>query len=472
MSPAHLSKLLLQASAPLCIFDEQRQLVFANQALEELFAISFDDMLGHVASYGGPVTGKPTVDAVSMLCPPPQAFVDQFMSVPIAVPAKPPNDQLPHEGGLAPSTGEANYRARCLPLSALASPSMAGGVLVVLTAPSSDDAEVSVRSDLGKAEWPGLHAALQRSQQVTARQAKTSPLFGVSAARERVAHQVEMLAATPSAATIIGPLGAPRSALAEYLHASTQSHQRGRFLALDCGQIPWDELQESVFSFLAAGEPTGESTIDTILLDSLDEIPELEQHVAGEFISRLGREVRLLAATKSSLQTLAQQGTFDERLAAMLGTAELVIPPLTARREDIPLTAQAHVEFLNAASQCQRAGFSKSAMDDLCLGSWPGDVAELNAVVAMAHQHAAAEEISRDDLPEAFSRALQASSESVVQPLAPIDLEAYLAEIEATLIRRALDHAKGNKTKAAELLGMTRPRLYRRLGQLGWSDEA
>jgi DNA-binding NtrC family response regulator len=98
--------------------------------------------------------------------------------------------------------------------------------------------------------------------------------------------------------------------------------------------------------------------------------------------------------------------------------------------------------------------------------SWPGDLGELEEMIEEAHAQAEGPLIAPHDLPQRLMLASQASARPAKAD-ETIKLEAYLAEIEHELIERALARAKGNKTKAARLLGMTRPRFYRRLVQLG-----
>ena len=98
--------------------------------------------------------------------------------------------------------------------------------------------------------------------------------------------------------------------------------------------------------------------------------------------------------------------------------------------------------------------------------AWPGQIDELAAVVREAATQAEESEIRAADLPKRLRHAAEAVRYTR-QPAEPIDLEQFLARVEKELIERALREAKGNKSQAARLLGLTRPRLYRRMVQLG-----
>jgi DNA-binding NtrC family response regulator len=127
---------------------------------------------------------------------------------------------------------------------------------------------------------------------------------------------------------------------------------------------------------------------------------------------------------------------------------------------------QWHIEQANLRSPKQLGGCSPEALDRLADYSWPGDVRELEEMIEEAHARAEGPLIGPHDLPQRLAVASQASARPSKLD-ETIKLEQYLAEIEQELIVRALKRAKGNKTKAARLLGMTRPRFYRRLVQLG-----
>ena len=152
-----------------------------------------------------------------------------------------------------------------------------------------------------------------------------------------------------------------------------------------------------------------------------------------------------------------------------MATIDIRIAPLRERPEDLPIVAQMFVEDANRQGTKQLAGFTPEAIDRLSAYPWPMNVAELADVVAEAHRVAQGSHIVPGDLPAKVHVSLDAASrprkieETIV-------LEEFLARIEEELIRRALARAKGNKTKAARLLGMTRPRLYRRLVQLGLEE--
>ncbi len=131
----------------------------------------------------------------------------------------------------------------------------------------------------------------------------------------------------------------------------------------------------------------------------------------------------------------------------------------------MPQLAQLFLEEANAGRLKQLGGFAREAIDALVAYAWPGNIDELAAAVREAHEQAAGGEVATRHLPRRLHLASRAAEHG--PRIEPIDLEALLARIEKELIERALKRSKGNKSKAAKLLGLTRPRLYRRLVQLG-----
>ena len=134
----------------------------------------------------------------------------------------------------------------------------------------------------------------------------------------------------------------------------------------------------------------------------------------------------------------------------------------------MPQLAQLFLEEANTGRLKQLGGFTSDALDALASYGWPGNVDELAAVVRAAHEQAAGGEVTTSHLPRRLQLAAHAVEHGPRSDA--IDLEALLARIERELIERALKRSKGNKSKAAKLLGLTRPRLYRRLVQLGLEE--
>ena len=164
--------------------------------------------------------------------------------------------------------------------------------------------------------------------------------------------------------------------------------------------------------------------------------------------------------------------TLDPLLIDAISTIAIRVPRLVDRLEDLPILAQFFLEACNRSNSKQVGSLRPDALDSLALYSWPGELDQLRETIEAAHAACTSHAIAAADLPPIFHQAFRAAAHVRRQP-ERIVLDELLAAIEKEAIVRALAQAGGNKSEAATLLGMTRPRLYRRLVQLGLvSDEA
>ena len=282
--------------------------------------------------------------------------------------------------------------------------------------------------------------------------------------------QVELAAASRSSVLLVGPPGSGRQHLAAVIHYSAvrQEAQRGTvpLFPLDCSLLGPD-LPDAMLKTAARGSVLGEPAASgTLLLHRVDELSAAVQAELAGLLARRSPAARLMATAAEPLTELVRHGKFRDDLAAALSTIVITLPPLVRRRDDLPLLAQLFLEDCNAAGTRQIGGFTPAALDRLDAYPWPGNLDELAEVVAEAHRRASGPEIDVAQLPEKLHWAAQAAARPR-RPEETIVLDEYLEHIQRELIRRALLRAKGNKAKAARLLGMTRPRLYRRMVQLG-----
>jgi DNA-binding NtrC family response regulator len=160
----------------------------------------------------------------------------------------------------------------------------------------------------------------------------------------------------------------------------------------------------------------------------------------------------------------------DPLLLAAISTITIELPSLVSRLEDLPLLAQYFLEACNHGSGKQISSLKPDALDLLALYSWPGELDQLRETIAEAHRATTSHEISAADLSSIVHHASGAAKRNRREP-ERIVLDELLASIETEAIVRALTQAGGNKSEAASLLGMTRPRLYRRLVQLGLAGD-
>ena len=217
-----------------------------------------------------------------------------------------------------------------------------------------------------------------------------------------------------------------------------------------------------------ADEPINTRHVPTLLLLEVDQLSEEAQAELAGFLSLPNFELYCIATSRQALIELAMRGQFRLDLAYALSTLTIELPSLSDRPDDIPLLSQHFVEAFNARHARQLAGFSSEALDELAGYTWPDNIDELSEVVELACESAEGPLIDVRDLPPQIDWSKQADAHPR-RPDEPIEIDEFLATIEKEILERALQRTKGNKTRAASLVGMSRARFLRRLEHFGIS---
>jgi len=282
----------------------------------------------------------------------------------------------------------------------------------------------------------------------------------------------------PSRATVLvsGESGTGKELAAHAIH-QLSPRRRGPFVAVHCAALSPQLLESELFghekgAFTGANERRigrfEQASGGTLFLDEIGEIDAATQvkilRVLGERVfERVGgnkpmaTDVRLVAATNRDLAAMVAAGTFREDLFFRLNVVQLQMPPLRDRREDIPLLCR---HFLRETAKDNGKPFRELTGEALkCLAAcdWPGNIRELRAAIEHGVVMAGGSKITLRDLPAA----LRATAGAGAAPRGPMPLN--LGETELSLIRRALDESRGNRTLAAEKLGISRRTLHRKL---------
>jgi len=278
-----------------------------------------------------------------------------------------------------------------------------------------------------------------------------------------------------SSVLITGESGVGKEVVARLLHARSQ-RSRGPFLGINCGALPETLLDSELFGH-KAGAFTG-ATSDhaglfeaaaggTIFLDEIGEIShtlqvKLLRVLQEREIRRVGEsrtrkiDVRVLAATNRDLAEAMRKGGFREDLYYRLRVIEIAIPPLRERKEDILPLARFFVERLRAKLKMPKLRLDATAIDPLSAYSWPGNVRELENAI----EHAAVLSRSGAITPELLpSSVVLGSGVQLDKGRGPRSLD----QVEREHIRAVLAEAGGNRTRAAEVLGISAATLWRRL---------
>ena len=457
---AELARLFDSAGREVYILDADLTIIYVNQICRDWLGSLAEGICGvRCAYHSNPeTTGSEAVAAG--LCPPPDVLSGNATAA------------LVHKE--SPNDGEGKFASRFCRFFPIVTDEEEVFAIVAILEPEGRTLEDTVCPPADgneEADSTTLHEQIRRFRNEIAARFRADRLIGGGAAMRLAVSQVELASGSRASVLFVGTPGSGRQRLAAAVHYGTKKENAspsslGTLAALDC-LLLGDDLIEAASSAVARGAARdADAGTDSLLLHRIDELGDDTQVKLHDFISDHLTGWRLMATAAEPLVELSRRGKFHADLAAMLSTIVIELPPLSQRREDIPLLAQMFLEECNASGKRQIGGFSPAALDRLDAYHWPGNLDELAEIVAESHRRAAGREIGPDDLPER----IQIAARAVARPRRvdeTIVLDEFLGRVERELIRRALARAKGNKSRAARLLGVTRPRLYRRMVQLG-----
>jgi len=287
------------------------------------------------------------------------------------------------------------------------------------------------------------------------------------------------LQAAPSTATVLvlGESGTGKELIARYIHDHS-SRPEGPFVGVNCAAIPETILEAELF-----GHERGAFTGAVAKRDGrfakaaggtlfLDEIAELSPSVQVKLLRVLQEgeyepiggdtrraDVRIVAATNRDIRAEVQAGRFREDLFYRLNVIAVTAPPLRTRKEDVPLLVDAFLGSYCAKNGRPRLEAPREFTQALIDYDWPGNVRELENVIERAVVLCRGNTLSVDDLPEHIAHASSPSPAVLTFPVGT-----SLDEVEMRLIRETLKHTRGDKSVAAQLLGISTRTIYRKLG--------
>lgn len=345
---------------------------------------------------------------------------------------------------------------------------MREGVEDYLPKPFSDDElRRAVRTALDKVR-------LRRELEAPGPSEPPDGIIGQSPAMQRVYRLIARAADTTVPVLITGESGTGKELVARAIHYRGP-RAAGPFLAVNCAAIPETLLESELFGH-AKGAFTGATTArqgyfvaadgGTLFLDEVAELSPIAQakllrvlqenqvQAVGADTSRKV-DVRIIAATNKNLEALVRQGAFREDLFFRLHVLPIELPPLRDRGDDIVLLVRHFLTTASAAQNTPAPRITEAALDALRRYPWPGNVRELQNLAQRLVILADGREIDVADLPAVMRHAVPSAD--------PKSLHRPLREVELEHIRAVLASVGGNKTRAAEILGIDRKSLRERL---------
>ena len=298
-------------------------------------------------------------------------------------------------------------------------------------------------------------------------------LIGDGPEHRRLMEQVAAAAASSSPVLVVGEPGTGRRLVARAIH-QLGARRQAPIIPLDCAALPPEVLDRELF-----GPPT--SSGDTAVLPRhvlpegstlvIGDVIDLPRDLQGRLVSALDARIRLIATTAADPEAALRDERFRPDFYYALTALVIRLRPLRERIDDLPLLAQHLLERANLRGGRQRHGFSGEALRTLTAYDWPGNARELARVIDDSLGRGDTDLIESNDLPASIRGHLASAYVLPAPPPATTSLDDLLTQVERRLIEKALQRARHNKSRAAELLGISRPRLYRRIKELNIPEE-
>ena len=320
------------------------------------------------------------------------------------------------------------------------------------------------------------------------------PIVGQSPALGRALDQLRRVARTATSVLVLGETGTGKELVARYVHAHSPRADKP-FAAVNCAALTENLLESELFGH-RKGAFTGADKDRKGLFESahggtifLDEIGEVSSGMQVRLLRVLQErevqpvgaskpipvDVRIVAATNRDLKAEAQAGRYREDLYYRLAVFPVMLPPLRERQGDVRILAERFRQAVCARAGIYNPGFTQAALSALEAYTWPGNVRqlehEIERAVILAEE---GEPIDLDCLSEAIAgieaTPLESSNPHAEPALPRGSLHEVMARLEERVIRRCLEEHGGNRTRAAETLGISRQALQAKLAR--WRERA
>jgi DNA-binding NtrC family response regulator len=341
-----------------------------------------------------------------------------------------------------------------------------------------DDLLVAVENAL---EERTLRREVARLRKEVARPYRFENIIGKSPPMQDVFALIRRLATSAVNVLITGESGTGKELVSRALHFNSPRAKK-QFVAVNCAAIPDTLLESELFGYKRGAFTDARQDRPGMFIEAdggtifLDEIGDLTPPLQAKLLRVLQEkevrplgaarsekvDVRVLSATNRDLVQRMREGAFREDLFYRLNVIEVVLPPLRDRAEDVLPLAEHFLSEAATRTGKRIAGFTQAALKILLAYPWPGNVRELENVVERAVALTETDQIGPDDLPPQVRE--RRSTDVLAGALAR---GLTLAELEREYINRVLQAEGGNKTRAAQRLGLDRKTLYRKLEEYG-----
>jgi transcriptional regulator with PAS, ATPase and Fis domain len=308
---------------------------------------------------------------------------------------------------------------------------------------------------------------------------------------QQVFSLIRQVAPSKAAVFVCGESGTGKELVARAVH-HLSPRRSGPFVAINCAALPETLMESELFghekgAFTGAVERRAGcfelAQNGTLLLDELGEMPvgtqaKLLRVLEDSYVRRLGGkteiavDVRVIASTNKVLEDALRRGELREDLYYRLNVFQIFLPPLREREGDLPLLTETLIEMLNRKHETRVVDVHRDVVEQFRTYTWPGNVRELRNVLERAVILAGEGTITQHNLPRDFGVPAGARpTQQVVEPdVVRLPVGTTVSEAEKSLIQLTLQHTKNNKTRAAEILGISLKTLFNKLKEYGAAE--
>jgi PAS domain S-box-containing protein len=430
-----------RAREPLFLLNRQRRILFVNRAWEELTGVPAAGARGEAC------TRRQITDSnlawSRALCPPREVLEGRNAAI---------RRVIPQPGG-----GRTYWDIEFFPLQDV------DGLLLVL-------GKIKPLAEAETAIVSALPEKLVARRRQLADRYRFEQLDGESPALRRALEQVRLASQTLAPVLIVGEPGSGKRHISRIIHHQGIQGLKG-YSALECAGLPEATLQAALFG---EGGLLSRPDLGTLYLAEPGRLPRDMQarlaHVLTEETTGNHSRARIIAGCCHSPEEETKAGLLAENLLAALGTLVIHLPPLRDRSAELGDLTNRILDQLRAGEESTAVKVTPAATEILQTYSWPGNWRELRQVLAAALEHCQGDRIDATDLPAYVRLAVSMDPTPAADSERQLPLDGLLEQAERRLILHALKLAGGNKTRAAEILAIWRPRLLRRMEALGIKD--
>ncbi len=304
---------------------------------------------------------------------------------------------------------------------------------------------------------------------------------------QRIFTTLPLIADANTTVLVTGDSGTGKELVARALHNQSARSKRP-FVAFNCAAVPETLIESELFGYHKGAftdadrdKPGRIAQADhgTLFLDEVGDLPLSIQVKLLRFLqdhryeplgssATVSADVRVIAATHIDLRQAVEKGTFREDLFYRIHIIEIPLPPLARRTEDIPLLVRHFVQQLASASHKHIEGVTNEALAVMLHYRWPGNIRELENAIEHAVVLCRTDRIGPEHLPpHLFASTVHLPNGDVDNAAPRVHHSTDLGQLEREAILSALNHAGGNRTRAAQELGIHRTTLHRKLAKLG-----